>query len=83
MYRGTHLDLWRNHSFSKRSSTEYDGKRESSTTTHSIIHYSQLFLLFFGGGVLVDFNNTGKEPNSKMPQNTEYKIQKKKISETK
>lgn len=28
--------------------------------------------------MLVDFNNTGKEPNSKMPQNTEYKIQKKK-----
>lgn len=34
--------------------------------------------------MLVDFNNTGKEPNSKMSQNTEYKIQKKKkISETK
>lgn len=32
--------------------------------------------------MLVDFNNTGKEPNSKMHQNTEYKIQKK-ISETK
>lgn len=26
--------------------------------------------------MLVDFNNICKEPNSKMPQHTEYKIQK-------
>lgn len=26
--------------------------------------------------MLVDFNNIRKEPNSKMPQHTEYKIQK-------